>query len=147
MMSILLVSGIAMLGIGAPAPKDGKKIEQPSILGEWLLESIVHQGRTIHDDDVRYTFTSDGKVVFTHPGGTGPEQTYTVGEKKEVTDIDMFLPNPGGPCHRLGIYKFDGDKLILSLNRVHNGDRPTTFESPKGKDVMLMTFKRVQKKK
>ena len=51
--------------------------------------------------------------------------------------------DPTGDSNFLGIYKIEGDKLILCLSM--GGERPKEFASPAGSKFMLVTCKRAKK--
>lgn len=133
------------LAAGAPAPKDAPKAP-PAPVGEWAVESAVVGGR--REDPpagTTWTLTADGKSVFTVPGGaaaaSGP---YTTDPKKDPPWIDFSAGPKGTPM--TGIYKRDGEQLVLCLAVDAGGDRPTAFESKAGAKVILITLGKVKKK-
>jgi uncharacterized protein (TIGR03067 family) len=150
-MSWLPMLGLA-LTVAAPGVKDPpKKAGAPSIVGEWACDSGVRGGMEFPAGvatDMVLEFGADGKfrvrVGAAGAGGT-KEGTYTTKPAKEVTEIDMIT---GVGDTAPGIFKIEKDKLTLCFDdRGAAAERPTAFESPAGSRVMLMTFKRVEKKK
>ena len=87
-------------------------------------------------------FTADGKFR----GRFGPETsegTYTTDPAKDPAQIDCVSGKAAKS--KGGIFKVEKDTLTLCFAE---GDaaRPTKFESPAGTRIMLLTFKRVEKK-
>jgi uncharacterized protein (TIGR03067 family) len=140
-----MLLGVA-LAVGAPAAKDDPTKNPPSLVGEWVAEKGVRGGddRAVPAESVRFEFAADGKVRITE-GSKSPEGTeYTADPKKVPAEVSILLPPGKKEPPILGIYKVEGDTLTICLR--NGGDRPTTFESPKGSDVMLLTLKRVKRK-
>jgi len=141
----LLVS--LALAVGAPgkdpAPKDG-----PSIVGEWVGEKAVAGGKEqpVPDGGITFIFTADGKLTVKEgkrdKNDTG---TYKADSKKEPAEIDIIPPEDKKEPTVLGIYKVDGDMLMLCFGRGKAGSRPTTFESPEGAQTIVITLKRAKK--
>ena len=85
----------------------------------------------------RIEFTADGKLELRLGSGDGA--------------VRPTRPRPramdyGKTGCRRAIYKFEKDKLVICFAEGKR-DRPTKFESPVGTRIMLMTLKRVEKKK
>ena len=141
----------------APLPKESKKPELQSIVGEWLCETVTSEGRTERlaeaKEPIIYTFSADG-VMMIRNGRTHSKGTYTTDAKKEPAALDWDdAQRPRGPT--LAIYKIEKDTLTLcfpvadvpAARNVALAGRPTAFEAPAGSRLVLMTFKRVEKKK
>jgi uncharacterized protein (TIGR03067 family) len=93
--------------------------------------------------DIKLEFDADGTFRFEF----GPERgtgTYTSDSSKNPAELDYV-------DHRLlkgnhAIFKIDKDTLTFCF--AEGGvARPTAFESPAGSRIVLMTMKRVEKKK
>ena len=143
-MTNALLVGLALF-VGAPAPKDAKK-DSPTVVGDWVAESIVENG----DADpmpgkLTVSMTADGKLTIKE-GNDEPERSkYTIDPKKDPTQIDIIEPLGNGMKSITvpGIYKFDGDTLILCI--AQKGERPKAFASAKGDRTVLITLKRIKK--
>jgi len=146
-MNWLPALGLA-LAVGAPAPKEApKKAEPPSIVGEWECVECTAGGRTasaeeLDDLQCGYKFTADGKFQ-SRWGKQVFEGTYTTDSAKDPAQMDCVSDKTG----KVGqlIYKVEKDKLTI-CGAEGGRDRPTKFESPAGTRIMLLTFKRVEKK-
>lgn len=132
------------LVLAAPGTKDAPKKEPPSIVGEWVGESGVRGGQPDNPPPgTSITFTKDGKLIMKEGGGDkSHEGTYKSDSKKDPPEIDL-APADGPKETLLGIYKIEGDTLTMCFSM--GGDRPKTFDSPAGSQIMLVTCKRVKK--
>ena len=136
----------AALLIAAPAPKDKPA---PSLVGEWEVETTYHNGQTFRNlpGELVYTFTADGKWTIgsgTNVGGGGP---YAVHPKAVPAEIDLEetkgIPNQLMP----GIYRIDGNTLVLCYTNERGGKRPTSFDPPpKGSAHAVFILNRVKPK-
>jgi RNA polymerase sigma factor (sigma-70 family) len=123
-----------------------KKPDKEKLQGEWKVVSIKLGGQDHpNKDQVGDTMTFKGdsmaltpyKAEFKLDPATDPKQVdFTLTESPD--------PNQKGQVS-LGIYKLDGDKLILHAARPGAGERPTDFESKDGQVSMLFTLERVKK--
>lgn len=80
-----------------------------------------------------------GDMVLMKVGGAPVEKKYTIDPTKTPHTIDfVYLPN-----NRVsrGIYRFDGDQLIICFDRAQ-GARPLTFSSKGGKYRVLLVLNR-----
>lgn len=129
--------------IVAPAPKAEPKADHP-LIGEWLVETHVSSGKLLPrpgGKPERITITRDRWKI----GVKGmTESCLSIDPKKDPPQMDIWVPTQGDedPCHCSGIYKLEGDTLIVCYR---NGrDRPTKFESLPKSGNWLMTLKRVK---
>ena len=132
------------LVIGAPASKEPPK-KEVAVVGEWAVESAVVGGK--RDDPppgTTWTFTADGKSDLSIPAGANAASgTYTTDPKKNPAWVDISAGPKGVPMK--GIYKRDGQKLILCLG-LDRDERPAAFESKEGSKVILLTLTKTKKK-
>lgn len=138
------VLGLSIL-VAAPAKKDPPKREPPSVVGEWLGESGVKGGKNDPPPPgTTITFTKEGEVLFKEGGNgmNGEKGSYSVDVKKDPAEMDITPPGPGKGPKMMAIFKIEGDTLTIALGMT---ERPKTFTSPDGSDVMLITCKRVKK--
>jgi uncharacterized protein (TIGR03067 family) len=136
-----LLVGLA-LAVAAPAPKEAPKKEPPTVVGDWVVETVVKGGQPKTEEDSALTFTADGKAVLKERGKT-IEGTYTSDPKKDPAELDITLEVGGMRVTLSGIFKFDKDTLTLCLN--FQGPRPKAFESAEGAMTVLLTLKRAKK--
>ncbi|HEX3151622.1 MAG TPA: TIGR03067 domain-containing protein [Gemmataceae bacterium] len=143
-MNAVAVLGLA-LSLAAPMPKEApKKAEPPAIVGEWECVQFIGGGQMFPVDvakTIRMEYTADGKLR----GDFGPEKVdakYTTDLKKDPAEVEQGVD--GKMNH--GIFKADKDMLVLCFAE-GGGERPKKFESATGTRVLLLTFKRTEKKK
>jgi uncharacterized protein (TIGR03067 family) len=139
---------VLAVGLAAPGPKDApKKADPPAIAGEWECVQCIAGGQMFPAEEVKqisFEFTGDGKFRGRFGPQEIPDGTYTTDLAKDPAEIDYGTPTIAKKNH--GIYKFDKDMFILCAAE-GGGDRPKTFDSPAGSGIMLLTFRRVEKKK
>jgi uncharacterized protein (TIGR03067 family) len=141
-MLVGLALAVAAPGLKNPPPGD------PPIEGDWRLVEWLQGGTQVpFQDGTGVEFQPDG-VRLWRDGPTPPEaRGYKLHPKTKPAAIDLIRPSDGGPTSTFpSIYKVDGDTLVICIGEI-GGERPTRFESPKGTGQMLMTFKRIAKKK
>jgi len=134
-----LVLGLAII-VAAPAPKEAKKPE-PTILGEWSLESAVFMGMPLPAPKGRNTinFTPDGKcITFAGDVATAETASFTHDAKKSPAEIDLI---EGKGMTMKGIYKIEGETLTICI--AIDGQRPDKFGA--NDKFMMMTLKRMKK--
>jgi uncharacterized protein (TIGR03067 family) len=138
----MLPTVVLALAVAAPAIKDKAKPAPPSIVGTWVVESVVVGGQARPDPNPeRWTFNADGTRTA-GPGDTVTRRgTYTIIDPK-ATPLALDLTAQPSALH-LCIFRIDGDTLTLNLGNVGDA-RPTTFESPAGTKHVLRVFKRVR---
>ena len=134
--------------LGAPIPKEApKKAAPPAIVGEWQCEGIIAGGRAAPGAvaaQIVFEFTADGKFRGREAGRQYPEGTYSVAPAKDPPEADY---KAGGiAAENKAIYKVEKDVLTFCFTE-GGGPRPAAFDSPLGSRVLLLTFKRVEKKK
>lgn len=137
-----LVAGLALL-VAAPATKDPPKKEPPSLVGVWNIESAVKGGKAEPSDaEGSLEFTKDGNAILKERG-KAINATYKSDAKKSPAEMDLTISDRGMSFTMNGIYKFDGESLIICL--AFMGERPTKFESPERAMTVLLTLKRAKK--
>ncbi|HEY2787410.1 MAG TPA: TIGR03067 domain-containing protein [Fimbriiglobus sp.] len=120
--------------------------EVKSLAGTWTIQAATLGGRDHLGDFKGMTLKVDGNKYTVGFGMVKDEGTLTVGATKEHKTIDLKT-KPGGLFKGRtmpGIYKFDGDKLVICVN-TETQDRPTKYEAPAASPIMLLTFVREKK--
>jgi uncharacterized protein (TIGR03067 family) len=143
-MQTSFVVGLALV-LAAPGTKDAPKKEPPTIVGEWVGESGIRGGKPDNPPPgTTITFTKDGKLLMKEGGAEkSHEGTYTADPKKDPAEIDLVPPaTEKGPTIQ-AIYKIEGDTLTMCFSM--GGERPKSFDSPAGSQIMLVTCKRAKK--
>jgi uncharacterized protein (TIGR03067 family) len=143
-MQASFVVGLALV-VAAPGTKDAPKKDPPSIVGEWVGETGLRGGKPDNPPPgTTITFAKDGRVIMKEgKDDRAMEGTYTADPKKDPAEIDIVPPaTEKGPTIQ-AIYKIEGDTLTLCFSM--GGERPKTFDSPAGSQIMLVTCKRAKK--
>jgi uncharacterized protein (TIGR03067 family) len=131
------------LAVAAPALKDKPKPAPPSIVGTWVVETMVVGGqpRVLGADREHWVFNADGSRTA-GPGDTVQRRgTFVLDLKANPPALDLTA-DPGNVRH-LCIYRIDGDTLTINVGW-QESERPAAFESPAGSRCTLRTFKRVR---
>jgi uncharacterized protein (TIGR03067 family) len=116
------------------------------LAGTWAIHAATLGGRDHLDDFKSMVLTVDGTKYEVGFATVKDEGTLSVGANKEHKTIDLKT-KPGGLFKGRsmpGIYKFDGDKLVICLN-TETQDRPSKYEAPERSPIMLLTFVREKK--
>ncbi len=124
-------------GGAKPAEKPDPKKELEKLKGEWQVASLEMGGEKVPEaaaQKMSFTFGTDkvtlvGKLA--QAGGTfvvndgSSEFGFTIDPAKKVAEIDIEIKDKE---FANGIYKFDGDDLILCVD-YSRADRPVKFET------------------
>lgn len=127
------------LSVAAPLPKEKPKAEPGKLEGDWVVESYVHGGMLDAKRAGMHMSFADGKVIVKEEGGN---IGYATRPKANPPEIDLSAGKDPIP----GIYKVEGDTLLVCFPKGSGTDRPTQFASPAGSNLVLMTLKRDKKK-
>ena len=120
-----------------PEYKDDKERLQ----GRWVAESIEMDGQQRPPEIVeRTTWTVSGnKIKMTPVIARQREAIFHLDESADPKKIDVIDDDRKAG---FGIYRFDGDRLVLCIADVDEKERPTKFSSTGGKNRTLVVFKR-----
>ena len=116
------------------------------LAGSWQFLSINDKGEKLGPKLVETRFARDGiltvadrRLTIANPV-TGEERsaTYRIDPSKSPRRIDLFTRDD-----RIlrGIYKFEGDNLVICLQPDENGNVPAEFSAPDGSDMILVRLK------
>ena len=118
---------------------DSKKIQ-----GTWEVIDVVADGQSVNDREfreARLVFSGD-KMNFLRKDCTFKLDTT---KKPKAIDLTEADGNHKGEL-MLGIYRLDGDRLLLCLPEGVAGgrkDRPTEFAAPRNSNLFLLTLRRI----
>ena len=127
------------LAVAAPLPKEKPKAEPGKLEGDWVMESYVQGGMAEAKRAGMHMSFADGKVIVKEEGG---DIGYTARPKANPPEIDLMTGLNVIP----GIYKVEGDTLLVCFPKGTDAARPTQFAAPAGSNLVLMTLKRDKKK-
>jgi uncharacterized protein (TIGR03067 family) len=124
--------------------KEEKK-ELDQLQGEWLVKEMARAGKTQEAAGVKLVLEiKDAKWIFTgqHKGDFVAFHTNTDPKGYDIKRAEKGLE---GQIQE-GIYKIEGDTLILCFYQGKDKFRPTRFEAPESQpDTILVTLKRAKK--
>jgi len=138
-MSVLFI-GLA-LTVGAPALKE-KPVPEPTLVGEWVPESVTVGGNPSEPGSDSWVFRADGTWAISATGKPLDGGQFTWDPKGSPGTVDLAStggPRPANLCR----YRLDGDTLVLSVGH-GPGVRPADVQpAPK---ATVWIFKRVTRK-
>jgi RNA polymerase sigma factor (sigma-70 family) len=136
---------------GAPAtpahaaPADVRTDAQ-RLRGVWELVWSVNDGEKVPEDQVRGVRLELTDTAFRSDcaGDLFRESTYTIDPTRDPRRLDFTNRGEFVPHLCQGIYRFEGDELVLCYPRP-NAERPANFASEPGSGVTLTRWRRVGK--
>ena len=143
------LSLIALLGLVLPSGADPAKepTDLEKLQGEWVLAGLEVREESVPAGKLAGTTLVIKKDTYTtlvkkkeYP------VTFTLDPKQDPKHIDMLVPGDDGtPQLAKGIYRIEGDKLIVCRGQAPGGDRPRNFVSSATDDVFVVTWERKAK--
>ena len=147
MLSLIVLMGMGLVQDGERKPTESELRNAHQMLaGVWQIVSVTDNGDSIGPELFRRKIAQNGKIsianrVITHVNPeTGEIRTtgYIINPTRSPRTIDLITPE-----ERIlpGIYKFEGDDLVVCWSTREGKDRPAEFESTTGSFRTLMRLK------
>ncbi len=140
---------IALLALVLPLAGDPKKelTDQEKFQGEWVMVGLEVREESVPAGKLAGTTLVIKKDKYTTVVKKKEYPvTFTLDPKQDPKHIDMMIPNDSEtPQLSKGIYKFEGDKLIICRGQAPGGDRPRNFVSSAKDNVFVVTWERKPK--
>ena len=122
---LLTTTFVTFMGAALASQADqGKKADEKRLIAAWRVVGGSMGGEPLPFDKVELKFTEEGKVHSREGEGRLDILTYKLPGPGQID----FIEKETFP----GIYKFDGEKLLLCIAMSPKDKRPTEFASPKG---------------
>lgn len=139
----LVFAGTAL---AAPRPKADKD-DLAKFDGAWTFSSWQHNGRNL-DEDSRQSakWSVKGDKYKFEIDGVDEEGTIKLDPSQKVPTINLTITegNDKGK-EQLGIYKIDGESIIMCFARPGVKERPAEFTSTPDNSNILVTIKKQKK--
>lgn len=146
MTGILLTLAFAVAQTPAETPRPSEaqlKRARDLLAGTWELTSVVDNGENLGPALIRAKVAVDGKVTI------GERMIQIVAPETKTERVSAYRINPAADPRWIdlitetdkllkGVYKFDGDELVICLQNKEGAPRPGGFEAPSGSNRVVM---------
>lgn len=140
--AVLLLASAGAPPDSGPSESDLKQARQ-LLMGVWEVESIVDNGEKLGAGLIRKKVAAAGRITvgermirFQNPITNEDRITaYRLNPSTNPRQIDVI--NDDDRLLR-GIYRFEGDQLVVCLQHQENGPRPERFEAPDKSSLVVL---------
>lgn len=138
-----------LLGFAAVFAAEPPKAEtdEEKLQGEWVMAGLEVREEAVPAEKLAGTTLIIKKDKYTTVVKKKEYPvTFKLDPKQSPKHIDMFIPGDSGePQLSKGIYKFEGEKLIICRGQAAGGERPRNFVSSATNDHFVVTWERKAK--
>ena len=141
---VLFASLLSLLVFGGMV-RAGDEAELNRLQGRWEVAELIEDGTVIQRERIREWLPSGGRaeiientIVFTSPHD-GQKHAKTFEIEPSSYPKGMHIKNRD-QVEALGIYKFDGNRLVMCLANPKEAPRPTDFSAASGSRRILMVL-------
>jgi uncharacterized protein (TIGR03067 family) len=139
---LLLGAGAQLDGQQSGATSEEARRALEMFQGVWSFTSINDNGEKFGPELIDRAFAQNGQVtvkgnaleIVNPETGKSRTATFRIDPSKSPRRIDLV--NPDNRIYR-GIYKFEGDNLVICLERDQEESRPIAFEANEGSERVL----------
>jgi len=133
-----------ILAICATSVADEAKKDLDALQGEWVMVGLEVEGKPVPEEKIQgTTLTIKGDKYIVSVKDKKHEITITLDPTTSPKHIDMAFPNgTDAPNIGKGIYKIEGDKLIVCRVQSTDGARPTQFGTFDNTGLFQVTWQR-----
>ena len=147
--AVMIVALTTTLSADAPKKKDAKD-DAEKLQGTWQVTKFIdHSEEAAPAEEIAhftFEFKGDHLVIRKDKDDRGKQMKYTLDASKKPKAIDIDM---GGPVVSEGIYKLDGEKLMICVIAGSRGGktaaRPSEFKASKRNKYSLFVLKKVKK--
>lgn len=151
MLRYLMLVGLSGLTL-ATSLAMAKDSEVERFHGKWKVVELVEDGKVIPEEVIsewlpsggRFTIAENALQFIDHTDGKKQVKLFTLDETQSPKGID--LQSRDKKRESWGIYRFDGEQLIVCLSDPEDTERPTSFSAKTGSKRMLLTLERIAEK-
>jgi uncharacterized protein (TIGR03067 family) len=139
-----VVVAIGLL-VGADEPgKDHAKIDTEALKGTWSMVSLTLSGRELPEGQVSTaSMVVQGNAITTTWAGRDSLATFKIDPAVTPRTIDLtFGDGPLKDQTVKGIYKFDGNQLVMCRAARPEGERPGEFTSQAASGRILVVWQK-----
>jgi uncharacterized protein (TIGR03067 family) len=145
MLSLVLPLLLGATPVGGDRRPTEREIEaaHEMLAGDWVIRSIVDDGQTLGPELIRAKFAQSGRIhVGTRTAtriipGTGERRVTAIRVDPTQHPAEIDITTRFDEVLK-GIYKFNGDRLILCLAKSEEDPKPTDFTAADGSNRSLI---------